>query len=260
VAIEVIADTVHGTQFDQSGFSRYSATRGYLVRGLTASGESKLAQALTASDGTTTVPDYGDPFPGFESIQVTKKSVRPVPGNSSSAEVTVTYDVPGGTIDTGPPDDFGTPEIEVGATLETVETTLDNAGQPLLLQYDTGDGVLDHVARVQINIPRNARRASRVEQTSPEARSRAFVGRVNSAGVWGSPPRTWLCAELRGRSNDGGQSWQVSYQFVYAADTWDRRLTFLNDAGQVPSDAHLQPNAIKTFQVLPEADFTVLAL
>ena len=58
-----------------------------------------------------------------------------------------------------------------------------------------------------------------METRDPTDISREYAGKCNSGG-WGrdlfAAAREWLCTAITGISNDGGETWQVDYEFAYS--------------------------------------------
>jgi hypothetical protein len=101
---------------------------------------------------------------------------------------------------------------------------------------------------------------SRREGFSPAFKSRNFVGRTNS-GTWGGdPPGSWLCTRIEGVSDDGGQTFNVTYEFQYNIDTWLATVVFIDpDTGRPPENL-IEGEGLKQVQVYPRVDFNLLNL
>lgn len=90
-----------------------------------------------------------------------------------------------------------------------------------------------------------------------------FQGRVNAGGWRGYNPRTWLCVGITWFSTDLSGEYEVTLQFQYKPDTYDVTVMYICPwTGKAPSDVtnlSTQPDAIKTYQVLPTANFSLLS-
>lgn len=161
--------------------------------------------------------------------------------------------------------------IEVGASLSEDETTKDADGNPFSVEYtypanypgdkagqtwgDVGDAVQKLVPSMTIVVTRR-------EAASPGDTAKQFVGKVND-GPWSldstANARQWLCTSITGRSEDGGLTYTVVYQFE-RRETWDLGIYFINpDTGKPPADL-VDGVGIKQVQLYTEADFDLLGL
>lgn len=119
--------------------------------------------------------------------------------------------------------------IEVGSSVVTVETNKDIHGKDITVKYTfTGDalskakeqyteiaedGTVEVSAPVQFLFPEHTRRYNRKESSSPENKAIFYVGRTNSDNWKNGAPGEWLCRSILGRSNDGGDTFHVNYDF-----------------------------------------------
>ena len=101
----------------------------------------------------------------------------------------------------------------------------------------------------------------RLESENPLTKAVRFVDRINTRRFLGTGPRTWLCSSITGDSNDGNETYQVSYVFEFRPQTWDVDLFFTNkETGEIPIDVKDQPLAFNNFQIQEAVDFGALNL
>jgi hypothetical protein len=245
----------------------WELTRIATVSGLTGTGNARLIEAVAAVAAVT--GNIGSAHPGYAYALL--ESFQPEHLSTNVVKVSCVYK----TLD--PADDVNYAEIEVGTSLEQVETNKDTDGNLITVSYTyPADYKLDDKKRnqtitqsgtVSTSAPKSSIVYSRRETGSPGSKSREYVGNVNAAG-WqldqdspGADARTWKCMSIVGRSQDGGVTFDVTYVFEYRADTWEEWVRFVNpDDGKTPSDVA----AAGLKRVLPygivEKDFDLLGL
>ena len=101
----------------------------------------------------------------------------------------------------------------------------------------------------------------RLESQHPLEKVKKFTDKINSRRFLNSAQRTWMCTSITADSNDGNQTFQVSYVFEFREETWDVDLFFTNkETGEIPLDVKDQPLAFNNFQLQEFADFGELNL
>lgn len=114
---------------------------------------------------------------------------------------------------------------------------------------------------VAIEIPTHTVVLTRDEPESPGAKSKAFLGTVNANPIFGDGPRMWLCTRLGGFSDDGNQTFHVTYAFTKNLDGWDATVIYVDgETGQPVPLADAQPLSIQTFPIYRETEFRDLNL
>jgi len=221
-----------GLTDDKDGFV---FTRMYAVTGQTGDRDAKLYLALR-EDG---IPQRGDPHPTIPGLFADHRTAEP--RGASTVWVTIIYRAL--QAPNLPPDDKAEPEITVGSTVQTIITRKDNAGKDLKVNYDglyRKDQQKKKIASVDLQFPVTIVSLKRREKEQPKFKSLRHVGTVNRTSIFGAPARTWLCAGITGISDDGGDSYEVLYEFHYNAITWDVLISwFDDDTGLPPNDATL---------------------
>lgn len=272
-------DLIEETSLDVSLSGGTSTRRKGIVEGLDGPPEARLTNALRAAG----VPLVGDFHPHLPII-VLRLSAQLAESSPSKAYVTVEYGVPQagpGAPENDPDDEGAAPTIEIISTVQTVTTNFDVDGEPLVVGYiiedqDAGTSTPDEqIAEGQVQIPLRAKVFKRLERNDPSDKSKRFVGHVNAAEVYGDPPRTWLCTRLDGVSNDGGLSYEVTYEFqqspnmgppkdIFGASVvdgtgrisqgWDSVFAYHGSDGKIPKDV-MAGDGIRLYRMYPEAEF-----
>ncbi len=144
--------------------------------------------------------------------------------------------------------------VEVGASVIQVETNKNAAGNVMFVSFednDQGGFVSKFVPNTTISITRR-------EFVSPGTKARNYVGKVNSSG-WGldsgAQARTWLCTGITGRSIDGGETYEVNYQFQYRAETWDETLVYIDPTTGRPPNGVSDEDGINSYIIYQTTNF-----
>jgi hypothetical protein len=285
----VVKDIVDGTSVGEGGRGR-TATRVFHVTGVTGSPTTKAVVALRHRE----VAQLGEVHPEYPELYCTDRSVNFM--DSENARVTAQYAIPsfergdlppGSTGDVAvPPDDetggavdLGT--ISVSAAGSTFETDLDIFGKQMVCAHDiqvrgglsTTDEFgkrivplvtkrVEQVQRAQISRPSVVLRVSRMEKGSPDGKARLYVGTVNSKPIGFDPARSWLCTRIDGTSNDGGETYKVSYEFQYNRDLWIFIGIWIDPQTEKPVESKNfnTDEEFKVFQVYEAVDFAPLGI
>ncbi len=235
------------------------------VRGVTGSGMAQLQNAVRVAG----IPQLGTPLSSHPSAVVVART--PTPHGGGTFTIRIDY-ADQGYHDT--PDDQS---LEVGTSLESVETNTNIEGLLLQVKYN---GVWQKAASVGVLRPNSTIRISRTESKSPGKKSQEYVGKVNKhrgfrlAGA-SDIKRCWLCQSITGSSRDKGKSWQVQYEFAYMPKMqnpdgteragWDYLAIYRDESGNVPPDVIDGTWAegdlpIAMYTMYHEADFNKLNL
>lgn len=271
-----------------------TTTRGFHVSNIPGPPEGKPIEAMKAVG----IPRLGDPHPTAGFLFATDRTSRMI--DVDQCEIVVQYKIPkpsegdpspglGGGVEGPVPGtqetDGGT--ISVGATATPVQTYRDRNGSLMrvgsiiekekqVTDPNTGVKAKQTVQEATIQIrqaeylnPLVVMRVERTESGSPEQVARRFVGTVNSAplgigssGLRKDDPRTWLCTRIDGTSNDGGQTYHVTYEFQYNPASYDFHAVFINpETGQPQFDPDfITGEEEQNYRVYDEADFNDLGI
>lgn len=230
-----------------------------LVTGVTGDANARVYNAMI----DPAMPDYGDEHPTIEGLYLIDRYGEAL--STGVVKVRLVYKRPSRN---WTPTDTTTPQIVVGTTLQQYQTYRDINGDTITVSYTIpGKGLKTTGVSVSVLLPSSTLHLVRTEDTNPQVKSGIYSGKVNSAG-WAfdpeAPARTWLCTGIVGRSNDGGTSFEVSYDFLHkrtlATDNWDGVAEFIDPTtGQPPPDLELGTGR-KIVLLYEEINFNALNL
>ena len=210
-------------------------------------------QRLLAALAATDVPQRGQYHPIITDLPVDNVRATLVPDSPDKANVRIRYAYPTGSDGfINFPDETAPPQIEIVSAVVPMTTEFCYVGQgnntkqnQIVLVHSTqldveGPPDLNYqVGEVEIQVPVEIVRYRRRERKSPHGKARLYVGTVNSRPVFADAEHMWLCTKLGGPSDDGGQSYNVTYEFQRNVDSWDKVVVFRDpDTGypmQIPS-------------------------
>jgi hypothetical protein len=244
-----ITDIIDGASLsvDRQGIT---TTRVFIVEGLTGSEHSRLQSALTA-DG---IPSRGDAHPSSTSYRVDSLRVDPIDDSPSKARITVTYKpwLPRRFV----PDDTQDCDVQIGASLQEVESVYDYSGDPIIVTHNE----IDQRGKVTKSVVILTLQLTRRETSNPRAKAQTYTGKVNY-GTWlNDPPHSWLCKSISGHSDDGGDSYMVTYEFQRQLPDWDVEVAWVDPAtGEHPVDL-VEDVGIKWVQIYESINFSGLNL
>ncbi|MHC4145162.1 MAG: hypothetical protein ACYSUD_10330 [Planctomycetota bacterium] len=290
----VVKDVVEGTTVQQGGRGT-TATRIFHVSGITGDPSAKADLALRHPD----VAALGERHPAYAELFCTNRSIGFI--DSTNARVDCQYSIPSfergdlpegssGSVAVPSEDTEGTGSTDLGtitvaATGAEFETDLDVMGNQMICAHvvklpvpvtetsfdEFGDPIpraesskrVEQVQRARISIPQLVLRVQRMEKGSPDQKARDFVGTVNSKAIGIDGPRTWLCTRVDGTSNDGGDTYKVTYEFQYNKELWIFIGIWIDPTTDKPvpsKDFDGEGEEFKVFRVYDEADFSKLGI
>ncbi len=236
----------------------YEAVRVARISGATGTGQQKLFNAINAQG----MPNSGDAHPTISYIYVDEFRARAL--SDDVVEVEIIY--------RRPSIEFSETEltIEGGSAGTTYEVTEDIDGNLMTVSYDEdGDGEAEEQSAV-VTVDGNdlVFRVSRIETSSPRSWAHLYIGHVNSVQWQGYEERQVRCNDIRWRSRDGGQTYEVTYEFQVkfedpagaGGQPWDSVYCYQLEDGSLPtfaSDAEKEAG-VRAFRARPETDFNAL--
>lgn len=272
-------------------FPHDRATLTYLVEDVTGAGARTLMEVLRAPG----LPRRGDPFDGNDALFVRTLNVTNIEDCTTKWEVVVEYGWPetiGGPFD-NPPDAEAVPMLEIDSTVVIKRTNIDVDGNLIRIEgyhasiYDDDGlpigskaeaepiqgGMVD--VPVSLTVLRYSRREPPVDNRNRGVafKSMLYTGKTNiepidasGTGQW-ADPHTWLCTRLGAVSDDGGLTFNVTYEFTFNPDKWRATAVYIDPKTGQPGDnlsildTHtMSGNGVKTFQVVGAANFRLLDL
>lgn len=265
-ADDIVLDSISDAFIEQST-NGVSVRRVAIVSGISGSSATVLGNALLAPG----IPRFGDSHPIYNT---TVQSVRAEPASNQSPDTVKVI------IDYGFPqpsgDDFGIivdevapPTIEVISTVQSVTTNKDVDNKLITVSKTTTDAQGNPTTDTQggtvsFQAPMTTVRFRRKEPFSPGNKSVLYTGKINSGPIDGFAPHTWLCTNLSGISNDGGNTYNVTYEFQHNIDTWDAVIVWTDPKTGLPDPA-VDANGnitsgVAVVQIYREIDFSPLQL
>lgn len=259
MAIDVVEDTASGGSLQESK-DGFACTRRFIIHGIPDGVDPSYTAMLEGK-----VPKRLDPHPSVPFIFCDSRNAQAVDGSKGIIEVMCSYKRLTRASERGA-SGKSKPQIEIGSSVVTVSTNKDKEGAAMeCTRRSNSDTTTNQPVLAQIQVPQTTLRATRKEEKSPHRKSIDNVGKVNSAPIFEGDERTWLCTRIEGRSDDGGESFIVTYEFQYNPDTWDYRAYYINTATNLPYAQTDDPAPIfgseeKLFEIYQQADFTTLEL
>ena len=235
----VVKDIQDGAEINRT-VEGLEAIRIFQVSGLTGNRDVKLLNAILANG----IPQRGEQHPSIPELAVSDISASPQ--GAENAEVSVTYKVL--PFEEQEPDENQPPILTVGTTVQEDLTNLDIFGQQMLLNH-TGvrqgkrsnetrqpDKLPTQPGELAVQFPQTTISLQRREPNNPLFKSQEFAGKINSAPIFGDPPHVWLCTGITGTTDDGGESYNVTYEFQRSAvpDTWDPIIVYIDTETDAP--------------------------
>lgn len=218
-------------------------------RHLAVTGATPTARKINASNRT---PVIGAALAGT-SLVLKKKRVDPESGDFASGvfRTIVQYGKPTTGL-SGTPTSVGDPPIiEAFGTLETVQTNTDKDGNLIEIDPPSGTSGEPITPRVNLLVPRAGLRITNREPNDPTSLIATYVGHVNSSTFLGQPKGTWLVGPIRGRSDDGGETYVTSVDLLLDKAGWSAKLRWEDENGRL-----YDPE--QTVDIFPEIDLNNL--
>lgn len=150
-------------------------------------------------------------------------------------------------------DDDGDGVATVGSVVETVETEFDSAGAEITVKRDSSSPA--RIQPVQFRRPRPVIEFSRWEESSPRSRADTYVGKVNLTTWNGYSAGTVLCAGIVGTTRDGGDTYDVRYDFEVNPNGWDVTVVYIDEDTGRPISGLVTDVSKKTVSLYTQVSF-----
>jgi len=272
MTLEVREDLVKGST-SLSLSEGWTSTRIFFVSGIVGNPDSIGYEAIRSG----AIPRVGMPHPTIPLILV--DSISSKPEGANMVELTISYKARsgGGT----EPDEEAQTQMTVGGSVQNVQTNkhiVKNKGkkdseEKIIVEYVYPDNlspegkpkgfVYKVVATINKQIPNLVVNFSRTESNNPLAKAVKHLGKLNSKPFLGDKAGFWMCTNLGGPSNDGGETYQVSYEFTRSEGGWNTDVAFADErTGKIPEDAGEKGNEKALINVITQEmiDFNNLRL
>lgn len=214
------------------------------------SGITHLKQAMDHPD----LPRVGQVHPDMDQLVV--QSITAKPDGPNAAIITISYHNPAGN-------NSDKPQVKVGSALRQQLTETDFSGNRITVAYSSSgsdENMITQGARVAVLRPQTELTLSRLETTHPARTARIYAGTINRSSIFDGAPGTWLCTAIHGNSDDGGQTFLVTYQFQFDSEGWQPTVSYTDPKTNRPP-ADLVPGiGIKQVMLYRDEEFKNLGL
>jgi hypothetical protein len=297
----VARELVEDAMFEETSLGR-RAVRAYIVDNLD---QNRAWRVWMDAANTPGIPRLYETHPEDSRMVVISRVAAPVAGQNATAKVVVHYEIPQplAAEPANPGATVAGSQVEVGSVLVDSETEYDVQGKQIIVSHVFHAGVSDPCAgvpaqsgealapvmrgagaiaftggddiricqpvRVTYRKPQIYVRYSRRELESPGDLASFFVGRVNATPIFGDPPRYWMCTEIRGVSEDSGETYLVEYGFLRNEDFdksgasrsgWDPPVVLIDpQTGQPPPNLILG-QGLQYVRIYKDADFFFMGI
>lgn len=230
-----IIDIIEGSEVREGG-EGYEATRIFVVEvaeGTAAS--AKCYAALTASG----IPARGEAHPTIPGLVAEQRSATPLAGKArNKIIVKIGYRVLSAT-DIA---DSGAAVMEVSATLSAETTSRDSQGRLIytmqtLYELDA-DGSFKsakteyNLQQFELQVPTVVLTYKRKQTRNPARDALEFLGKVGDFRKTTNPyTAPWLCTSIEGTTENGGQTYDASFQFMFKKYGWLGRIPRIEFVG-----------------------------
>lgn len=267
----IIVDIDDGASFtiDQNG---PHAVRTAYVWGLRGSPAARLYYATMAPG----MPRYGEYHPVVPFLPVSRVQADLIKGTTDQATVTINYDFATGGSQyfmNEPGDTIATlPQLEILTTVQPARTQFEidpatGIKKQIVVSYididhETGtETLVEQGGSVEYMLPMETVRYMRREARDPQHKAREYIGTINVYNVFGDSPHMWMCTRLGGPSDDGGATFNVTYEFQRHPDSWDPVVVPTDpETGQPRVLSDVDAALIRPHRIYDLADFWTLNL
>lgn len=241
----------------------------YNVGPLTGTPEEMLRNAALDAG----VPAFGAAHPSVAGLTVVRVTSEPF--SCDAARVLIEYGRSGsssfGNVLDNDADNDGDAPKRISATTVSFKTDLDAADArittsvpttPLYIIPTNFEG--DQPGFVTGVRPETVIGFERHEVDAPSSRARTFVGRLNDGSVGGGlyAAKTLLCTQINGLPINAGESYLVTYEFVYRSEGWQEEVRWrdLVKGVELADADHQDGTSRKLIDIIKTANFAGLSL
>jgi hypothetical protein len=213
-------------------------------------GITQLRQALEHAN----LPRVGQAHPDIEDLVA--RSITAKPDGPNAAIITIDYHNPAGS-------NNDIPQVKVGSALRQQSTETDLSGNRITVAYSASGEDTDlsiQGARVAVLRPQTELTFSRLETTHPASTAKTYAGTVNRSNIFDGGPGTWLCTAISGNSDDGGQTFLVTYLFQYNAEGWQPIVSYTDPKTNRPPADLVGGVGIKRVTLYRDEEFKNMGL
>jgi len=226
-----------------------------LVSGVTGSAHERLKAAADALAELEPAIEIGAEHPSLPNLYLER--IEPEALATDTAKLRLVYQRPeaGRSI-------VGETLIETGATLAEVETNVDIDGTVMEVLYVKGGTSYRQGGTVSVARPQRTLVITRTEADDPDAKADGYVGHLNESPWRGHAAKTVRCNAIVGTSRDGGDTYQVRYEFERGSPPhyWKKTIVYRDPETGRPPDDLVEGLGIKHYEQYPLANFGLLGL
>jgi len=226
MAPKIVEDLIAGAGISEDG-DGFKKTRVFQVSDLTGFNAQAVDAAAMLLNG---IPQINGLHPEIPFIRVRTRTCIPLNKENTQFKITVNYarlNQNEGAAESDSP-----AQISVGTNISSFQTDLDKNDVQMVLKPKDGAGNAVVKALPDQTYVATITRATsyftyvRREDQDPSAKSKTFTNTINSVIFNGDAIGTVFCNGIRGVSDDGGQTYTVTYSFQTDPLGWDSRAVY----------------------------------
>lgn len=256
----VTSDTIGSGTISKGSDGVTTLLRVFIVEGVSGTATTRPATAFEA----TGIPDVGDQHPDYSAFYCHNKTQEVLEPTTYRIKCEYKDSNNYRNVDSGS-------QVSIGATVQTQRTNKDKDGSVIQVgsldpdadpkPVETKTTKYKQGAMVDKQVPVLALNYSRLETSDPTSTIKSYVGKRNSGSFNGFAAKELLCTRITARSNDGGNTYEMEYEFQYDPNKWDATVTYIDpETGVPPQAVSGVTNGIETFEIYDTADYDTLDL
>jgi hypothetical protein len=207
---------------------------------------------------TNGIPEHGDALGAsglLARLKVVELAARCVDADKVSVTIRYATEEPAGANPAGGEDEAVA--YRVATSSVEVTTEVNRQGTQITVTHNS----VTQGAQVAVTNAESVLEVSRTETNiTPGEITQAYANHVNSVPWQGGLAGEWKCVEVDGTSNDGGETWKMTYRFQKRAGGWSPRAVFVDPETGQPPAALVADVGIVTVDWYPTANFAGLGL
>lgn len=236
----------------------FSATRVFSVTNLPTNIDAAVMFSIL---NLPNAPKYGDLHPFIPGLTVQSVDVSATGSNSNHAQITANYLKPSAK---NQPPQLGEPARYSQSSYLVAKQTNYAAGgstaqgRPLLIVRRSSEDRNGQIATAEVLAPVGVIRFTRRETNDGSRAQQTYLGKVNRNNFRRYPQKTLLCTSITADTDDGGQTYVITYEFQYNPETWIFTAVYTIDGQPIPDP--IEGTSIKDYDLYEQADFTQIGI
>ena len=276
----ITLDTLEGAAFDRSINPQFMVTRGAMIENLNPNDDmdTGLIFRTALNDLTDITGDIGVSYPGF-ALPTYIEKFTPELCDQHTVKMKILYR------------SYPVPEFDFDTSLGQIDTNVEDDGTPIQVSYTYPDDYKLDSRKAGLTINQGGVVSMPISETlitvsftitsgylptltvggvpvfAPGVLSASTIltnlellaGRVNDAtyfvGNIGGAARTWMVERVKGKSRDGGRTFQTSISLRFKPQGIETQVTYINsDSGHPPADlvagtGYYKPEVLGTCEI-----------